>query len=260
MTGARARSERTAVVRMCCFHLRQQFRNSYFRQLALTSPLLFVALKYLVARGTGDPIDALTGWEAGVAGMWALTCTASGLVGYQRYQGVLAIHATSPRSPAAVFAPLVVSATGLGLLGLPLAWSAAAALGSVPPIHRPVGVILGLVALTTACAVSAMTFSALFVFSPYASAYEGLLRTPVWLLAGVVIPLNALPSQVRPIALLFPLTPAMQVLRDAAAGHGSIWPWVLGSAVSCTCWLVAAHLGLRTALRYAHRDATLELS
>src|SRR5512139_1218751 len=116
---------------MCRFHVRQLARNTYFVQMTLASPLLFTVLKHLAVRGSGEPVDPLTGWEAGVAGIWALTCTAAGMVGFQRFQGVLEAHAASPRRPAAAFVPIVTAATVLGLVDLPLAWLASAAVGDV---------------------------------------------------------------------------------------------------------------------------------
>jgi ABC-2 type transport system permease protein len=249
-----------AFLAMWWFQLRQLSRNSYFVQLCLTVPLVFLAIKWMAAAGSGTSLDSIAGWQAAIAGVWSLTATSCGIIGFQRFQGVLEQQALSARGPAAAFLPVVLAGTGLGLFAVPVAYVAAAVLGAVPEARRPVWLAVSMLAVFAACAASACVIAAFFVLSKRALVFEELLVTPVWLLAGVVTAWNSLPVAVRPIALISPLTGAVEAVRDSAQGEGSLIPWILTSVVTSGLWLVAAKVGLRIALRRACVVGSLGLS
>ena len=203
---------------MIIFQFRQIARNSYFRQLTLTSPIVFTLLKVLAARAANARPDPLTGLEAGVIGMWTLVTTASGIIGYQRFQGVLQYQVLSPRRPSAIFAPVVVAAVFLGLISVPIGFVSAMLLGIDPCVrHLWVALASGVV-IILACVVSAMAIAAICVFSRQAIIYEQLLLAPLWLLSGIVIPWSQLPGFLRLIALASPLTGGVSMLRSSVTG------------------------------------------
>lgn len=244
---------------MTLFHVRQLARNSFFRQLTISGSLVFVALKVLAARASGAMPDPLTGLEAGIVGLWTLVTTATGIIGFQRFQGVLQYQVLSPRRPAAVFAPVVLAAVTLGLVSMPIGLGAAALAGVPATLREPWPAVAALVVVVLGCAASALAIAALMVLSTRARVYEQLLLTPVWLLTGIVIAWGRLPPYLRPVSFLSPLTGAVQALRAAATGDGPTWPWLLASIAACAVWLALARLGLETAQRRARVTGTLDL-
>lgn len=245
---------------MWWFQVRQLARNSYFVQLSVTAPMVFLLLKWLAARGGGTSLDRMAGWQAGIAGTWALTATACGIIGFQRYQGVLEQQALSPRGPVAVFLPVVLAGTGLGLLSMPISVLGSAVLGRPPQAQRPFLLLVALASVVVACSVSACVIASVFVISRRAIQYESLLVTPVWLLAGVVDTWNSLPGAVRPIAVLTPLTSAVEATRHAATGGGGILGWLLLSYGMSGVWLAGGWIALRVALRHAVVVGSLDLA
>ena len=244
---------------MTLFHVRQLARNSFFRQLTISSSLVYVALKVLAARASGAKPDPLTGFEAGIVGLWTLVTTATGIIGFQRFQGVLQYQVLSPRKPAAVFAPVVLAAVSLGLFSIPIGLGAAALAGVPLTVREPWLAIAAIIVVVLGCAESALAIAALMVLSTRARVYEQLMLTPVWLLTGIVISWGRLPPYLRPLSFLSPLTGGVQALRDSASGDGRTWAWLLASMASCLVWLALAQLGLGTAQRRARVTGTLDL-
>lgn len=244
---------------MTFFQFRQLARNSYFRQLTLTSPVVFTLLKVLAARAAGAEPDPLTGLEAGVVGMWTLVTTATGVIGYQRFQGILQYQVLSPRRPATVFTPVVVAAVWLGLISVPIGVMCATVLGVGPHVRYPLIAMAAGVVIILACMVSAVAIAAICVLSRQALVYEQLLLTPFWLLSGVVVPWNRLPDFLRPIALISPLTGGVSMLRLSAAGGGQLIAAVSASVLACMGWYAVSRFALRTAVRRACVEGTLGL-
>lgn len=101
--------------------------------------------------------------------------------------------------------------------------------------------------------------SSLFVLSRHAIAFETLIQTPMWLLCGIVTPIDALPAPVRAIARLFPLTYAVHAAQSGAA-DASLALEAAGCLALCLVYAAAAALGLRAALSRAMKEGTLDLS
>lgn len=240
MTAAR---DLRALPWLVLFQVRQLARTSFFLQTALAAPVAFMLLRMTAGSGT----DRL--WFDGVvAGIWATTTTATGMLGYQRYLGTFELLLASPRPPGVVFGAVFTAAAALGLVGLPVALALQLLSGSVPDVgpQQVLGVTVGLVA----CVASAHALAAAFVATRRATAFEPLLLVPIWLLVGVVIPAQAMPRPVELVALVHPLTSAVRAER--AATTPDALAWALGSLVLSAAWLV---VGVRLLTRAQERAA-----
>lgn len=241
------------------FHMRNLWSTAFFRETALLTPVSFLLLKVIAARWA--VADSLW-FDAAVCGMWATTTTAVGIIGFQRFQGVLQYLVASTLPAWAVFAPVVAAAALIGVAGLPLSLT-----GSVVVCWltgQPVPAVTGLQAVgyllaALACVASAALLSSVFVLSRHAIAFEPLLLVPVWLLCGIVTPTSASPLPLRAVAYLHPLTAAVSVAQSDA-WNGSVWACVAWCVALSVVWLLASARGLRTALRLACRKGTLGLS
>ena len=96
--------------------------------------------------------------------------------------------------------------------------------------------------------------AALFVLTPNAISYEGLLLVPVFLLSGVVFAASAIPSWLAVPSRLLPLTVPVDLLMGRSPGPAGWTGWL-----ACTAaWTCLAGLMGRRALRLATRAGTLE--
>ena len=192
---------------MLSFHVRTLLHTPFFIISVLGSGVSFSFLKAFSFAGDSAGSEAFWVYSA-IASLWAATTLATGLIGYQRFQGTFPYLLLSPQGIPAVFIPLIVSAAFLGLvLGVPVSLF----LWFHQVVVRPV-YLLAILLATLACAASALCLSALYLLTRRASIYEGLILTGVWLISGIVVPLS---NFSRPVQLLFcihPLTVAVKIL------------------------------------------------
>lgn len=205
-------------------------------------------------------------FDSSVAGLWSTTTLAVGIIGFQRFQGVLQYLVASALPKTTVFSSIVAAAALLGLLGIPLVvllTGIVGVIGGTSPlelIFLHVGTqFLGLALATLACVASAAALSTLCVLSPQALAYEPLVLIPVWICSGIVVPSGQLPAVFRFLGALHPLTWAVSV------AHADTWDWHIW-VYSAVCLVLSAVLlgcaswGLKVAQRKALVDGTLGLS
>lgn len=246
----------SVTLRMARFHLGQLLKTPFFLQTAILAPLSFALLKWLGSAGAGVPVSGSLWVDTTVAGLWASTTTAVGIIGFQRFQGTLELLAASVLSAGRVFGSLTAAAAALGLLAIPTGMTVQfLATGSV----RFSWASLTTIALAVvACVASAGVLASLFVVTRRATAFEPLLLMPVWLISGVVIPAQVLPEWVQVLAWLHPLSGAVRVEHastalEAIAGAG-------GSLAVSLVWLILANRLLSAATRRARVEGTLALS
>lgn len=249
-------------VRMTWFHMRNLLSTAFFLETALVTPLSFALLKIIAGRWHAGP----TVWfDAAVAGLWATTTLATGMIGFQRFQGVLQYLAAGVLPAWSVFLPVVAAAALIGMAGLPIAvlvvlpFRGGTDWGPSDVFPCLVSQLIGYLLALVACCASAALLSCMVVLSRHAIAFEPLIMIPVWLLCGVVTPSDGFPMPVRLIAHMQPLTFAVDAARHAAPDRV-----MLAQAVGCLAlsalYVVAAAFGLREALRRARQKGTLDLA
>ena len=251
---------RRALAAMTMFHVRHLLSIPFFRQTALLTPVGFALLKILTA---GWHADASVWFDAAVSGLWATTTTATGIIGFQRFQGTLQYLALGVRPAWTAFMPVVAASALIGVAGLPAALAVTLPFVQDGPGRdlpdRLACWVVGYLLAVLSCCVSAAVLSSLFVLSRHAIAFETLIQTPMWLLCGIVTPIDALPAPVRAIARLFPLTYAVHAAQSGAA-DASLALEAAGCLALCLVYAAAAALGLRAALSRAMKEGTLDLS
>lgn len=241
---------------LAVFHARQLLRVPFFMQTALLAPVSFLLLRGLGAMNVDAPLTPLTWLDASIAGIWATTTTAAGLIMYQRFQGTLEAHVLSVHRPGIVFGALTASAALIGVAGIPLAMIVQSAISQ--GLRLTVETVIGVLVALIACIGSAALLSSLFVVNPSASALEPLILVPVWMLVGIVVPFAGLPDWLAPLALVHPLTSA--VLAGHAESVGTAMAWGGLSVAVSAVWLVLAGAGLRAAIKRARVNGTLAVS
>jgi ABC-2 type transport system permease protein len=244
------------VFTILAFQSRSLLSTAFFMETAVGAPLSFALMKVLAFHGSGGAITGTIWWDAAIAGMWATTTLACGLIGYQRFQGTLQYLVTSTLPEWAVFLPLVASAAMIGLVGLPVsivtAWVFT---GQAPQVNA--NLVLGYVLALLACCGSAAVLSSLFVLTPRATAFEPLVLIPIWLLCGIVVPVSSFPKVLQGIACLHPLTWAVWVAHRP--NLDGIWMAVALGLLVSAIYGVLSSLCMRHALHLARVEGSLDL-
>jgi ABC-2 type transport system permease protein len=129
-------------------------------------------------------------------------------------------------------------------------------------VADPLALVLSVLALFIASLAAGFFFSGLFVLSRNGNLIANFLQTPIFLLAGFLVPLSSLPSSVRPLSDVLPVTHAIIALRDTSL-RGATLPQTgqqiaLTLVLSLAFWF-AGLLGLRRMEYVAKRTGQLEL-
>lgn len=113
----------------------------------------------------------------------------------------------------------------------------------------------GIVALYVGCLAISTVIAALFVLTPNAITYEGLLLVPVLVASGVLVTSHSPSGIWSTISTVIPISAPVRVLYTGLPSVIDALVW----AVVTMMWLGAGYGLLGRALNRAYRDATLEL-
>jgi ABC-2 type transport system permease protein len=253
-------------LRMAWFHVTEFAGNGYFLQLLLTTTIGMVALQALAARApevvaAGSSAEGYgLGWlRAGMLGTWTVCAVSSGMLGFERYKGTLVHLVFTPHHALKVLLPVLASASVFGLLALPLAAISSWALRQ----HLQIGGLLPTVLAALVFWLASFSISALigmlFVLTPHAITYEGLVGVPLVLVSGVFGTPAWLPDGIVTAARVLPTRSAVELLQVVSAGS-PISPMLVAESVGASLlWLLLTGLAARVVVGRATRAGTLEV-
>lgn len=249
------------ILRQAGFHLRQFISVPYFIQLMVLTTVAATIVQY-VGISAWDSITPTQGWlRAGIIGMWTTSTSAAGIIGFERYKGTLVYLLTGSMRPQFVLSALVSSAATFGLASFPVAWLTWAAMsGSVSftnfaDVSNIASILVGIITLYCGCLAVSLVISALFILTPNAISYEGLLLVPVFLASGVLMVSQPASNFWAVISNIIPLSAPVHLLMHGSTslGAGFLWCAIL------VVWLVIGYVLIGRALRLAYQQGTLEL-
>lgn len=248
-------------LRGCLFQLRSLSGTMFFVQTAVLTPICFALMKIVAAFVSDKTLlsfqPGMIWVDAAVAGLWASTTTAVGIIGYQRFLGTLQYLALSIMSPSVVFLPVVAASALLGMLGLP---GAIIVVAIVSPHYFSVSALqlVGYMLAMLSCVASATFLAGIFVLFTKATAYEPLILIPVWMLCGIVVPLETMAMPFRCLALLHPLTAAVWVAHANSWNLTALIAILWSIMLSVVLFLISARM-LRYAMKRAIQEGSLQI-
>ena len=246
-------------LRMTWFHIRQFASVPYFLQLMALTTVTTTLVQFLAARAWGS-ITPTQGWvRGGVIGMWTTATCAAGIIGFERHKGTLVHLVMAPVGALRSLAAVVSAAATAGSAALPLAWCTWAVLARSVSF-TPLGpaalgrMAVGAAALLMGCLALSLVIAAVFVLTPNAIAYEGLLLVPVFIASGIVVT-STVPPWLALLRRFLPLSVPFDLLLGREVGASALIGW-------CACagaWFALSSLLGRRALRLATRAGSLEV-
>lgn len=286
------------VIRQFWFHLRDFSSTPYFIELVVISTISACVIQRMGVRAWGgDSYDAFI--RSFIIGLWGSCTAAAGIIGFERSKGTLIYLVSSRTNSYTALVSVVVSASTFGLAALPLSlviwlFPGDSAMAIQDLVKRLPQIIIGLLLLWVATSVIACVVAALFVLTPNATTYEGLILVPALFLSGTFSGTGEgmIEDIVRVSAFIFPPTSAVATLYGHPVFNGfntssyassitdsgisdktiAVAPYsgseepgisLLGNAalclILCIVWMFMAYALAHLALRRARIDATLEL-
>ena len=228
------------------FNVRMLLVSEFFVLLTFISPLIFATLAFFLFRlghGTGGQTLLYAALGSGMMGVWSTTLFGcGGAIAWQRWEGTLELLVNAPTRY--VFA---VNGSDIKIFGMPLTAT------------FPLLVPLSLLAAVVSLGALGMLIATSFVLYRHANALSNMLEYPIWLVAGLLVPLATLPAWVQPISWVLAPTWGMDAIRGATLQSQPPW-FAIGMCFAlAVVYYFLARLALVYVLHLARRDATLDL-
>ncbi|QDZ43179.1 hypothetical protein [Corynebacterium sp. sy039] len=250
-------------VRMSCFHIRELARTSYFLELVLSATFATAFIQLLALNAWGG--QPWVGFIRTIAiGMWTVTVTASGILGFERVKGTLVFLAHSRLGTFAGIAPSITACATFGLLAIPISaaiWFFPGAVRTLPtpqvfPTFRwnqCLLCVLGALLLWLSLVVMSYIIAVVFLATPHALVYEGLLLVPLIALSGIFDISLGGTSLSQWSRFFVPSAGSVRFLMDFQLLDAAL------CVVVCVVWLIAAKMIVRRTASLARKNATIEL-
>lgn len=242
-------------------HSKHLLSSGYFLLVSLIQPIVFATLASFLFRA-GDRPDALlyAAIGAGMLSVWAATLFGSGqALTLLRAAGLLELLVSAPAPFAVVLAAITLATATVGFYSVvaTLVWGWLLFDVPVHP-HHPWLLVAAVPATVFSLGMLGMVLASVFVRFRYANALTNLFSYPVWLLSGMLVPVDLLPHWTRPASWLLPPTWGVRAIRDSFLG-GRPLPAIAICVGLGTGYLVLGLFTVRGFELLARRRATLAL-
>lgn len=190
-------------------------------QALLVAPVMAYLLTAVLAHSGRADLAGHAITATGLMTLWNVTvATAGQFITRERTLGTLELTLAARVPPAATTTGRALVVTTVGSLGLVEAVVVTAIVLGVTPTVAPLtlAVALALAVLTTTA--GALLVAAAFVLSRTTRVYQAALTYPVYLLGGLLVPVDQLPAWAQWPCRLVPLSWNADLLRAAFAGRG----------------------------------------
>jgi ABC-2 type transport system permease protein len=237
-------------------------RSLFFILTSAIQPVIFATIAFYMFKAGGRGESLLyVALGAGLMGIWSSTLFGSGgMIQWERYEGTLEILLASPTPFVFVLLPgaLATSTTGLYSLTATIIWGRV--LFGIPlEIAHPILFAVAITATIIGLGLLGLLIASTFVLYRNANALSNLLEYPVWLVAGLLAPVSALPGWVGPISAALAPTWGTRAIRSAAFG-GDALPQVGVTLLLGLCYLILGAYFIHNFERLARERATLSLT
>jgi ABC-2 type transport system permease protein len=246
------------------FNVRMLLASEFFILTTFISPLIFATLAFFLFKSGGGAAGQTllyVALGAGMMGVWSTTLFGcGGAIAWQRWEGTLELLVNAPSRYDYILVGQTFGAVVLGFYGIvaTLAWGVllfGMPIQATYPLILPLSLVAAIVSLGSL----GMLIATTFVLYRHANALGNLLEYPIWLIAGLLIPVATLPLWVRPLSWLLAPTWGMEAIRGAATGESPPAFAIVMCFVLAVAYYLLARVTLVFVLAKARRDATLSL-
>jgi ABC-2 type transport system permease protein len=233
-------------------------RSPFAVILGVVQPVVFLAVSSTASTVSPEQSARLV-IGVGLTALWGSTIWSAGsILRDDRAQGTLARSLTGLRSPSVVFLGKCLGATIRVTVIITVSTTVTAALlGFALPVQRPDLVLAGIVLVVLSGTGLGMLLSCLFLVTRHATAWSAALMYPVFIVSGMMIPLEYIPPGLRGVSAVISLRWAAEFLATSGAGT-PVWSTFAALVLLTASYFVVALLAFRSFLHRARRDGTLD--
>lgn len=202
-------------------HLSQSFGRATFRFCVLFQPILYSFILYIMYKDSAhiNYVNYVV-LGSGITSLWSSLCFSSaGDIERERFMGTLENIFCAPVKFTTIVLGKVLANTLLGLssLFISLAFIKIAFNGTFHVAHLGL-FILSFILMIISFICIAMIIAPIFTLSKNARALMNCLEYPVFILCGIVFPIDLLPKWIRPISYILSPTWSTELLRQSSLG------------------------------------------
>jgi ABC-2 type transport system permease protein len=240
--------------------LRSQ-RHPTFLVLGLVQPAAFLLVATFASRG-GSRVDlAAAALGAGLIALWGATIWSAGsILRAERRQGTLPALVSRPAGlgPVLLGKSLGTTLRSALVIGATV-YAAAWAVGHPIPVEHPLALAAGLAAILVSATVLGLLLSCVFVLTRAAPRISEALMYPVFIVGGMLVPIELIPGWAQPFSNLVSLYWGSRLAKEAATGAPQrLVDWA-GIALTTAAYALLAYASFSRVVDRARRDGSLDL-
>lgn len=218
-----------AILATAHLQLTVTFKRPAFRFAAFIQPLMFVSITYFMFRfADKQDLQVFVVIGSGMAGLWSsIVYSSAGDIDRERSMGTLESLILAPVDFRLVMLGKVLGNGLLGLISMVLsllyAWLF---YGAQLRFSHPGLLLLGIFLVMVSCVAMSLLLAPLFTLSRSSNALMNGLEYPLFMLSGILFPVESLPVWLKPVSFLLAPTWAMRILRQsyqAVPDTAAIW-------------------------------------
>ncbi|QNO15870.1 ABC transporter permease [Alkalicella caledoniensis] len=205
----------------CMIQMKQSFARATFKFCVLVQPIIYAVITYMMFRNSG--IENFTSYVVlgtGIMSLWSSICFSSaGDIERERYMGTLQIVTSVPVQFKIIMLGKVLGNTILGLMSMVITFVfVSVVFGEVLTIANPLVFMASLIISLFSFMAISMLLAPSFTLSRNSRALMNCLEYPIFILCGVLFPIEVLPVWIRPLSYILSPTWAIKLLRDSSLG------------------------------------------
>lgn len=205
----------------CLIQMQQSFARATFKFCVLVQPIIFAVITYMMFKNSGlENFTTYVVLGTGIMSLWSSICFSSaGDIERERYMGTLEIVTSVPVEFKIIMLGKVLGNTILGLMSMVITFVfVGVVFGEVLIIANPIVFIISLIVSLLSFMAISMLLAPSFTLSRNSRALMNCLEYPVFILCGVLFPIEVLPVWIRPLSYILSPTWAIKLLRDSSLG------------------------------------------
>ncbi|MFB5089480.1 ABC transporter permease [Psychrobacillus sp. PGGUH221] len=200
---------------------KQSFARPTFKFIILFQPVLYSCLFFLILKenqsiNIGEYIIV----SVGLINLWSTIINSSASdIERERYMGTLEVIYITPTDFRIIFLGKVIGNLLLGIFSMLLSFVVLKFIFSLDIIiNHPISFLLSLLLTILAFSVISMLMGYLFTLSRNSRLLMNILEYPVYILCGIMVPIEFLPSFLRIFSYILPPTWSAKLLRESIIG------------------------------------------
>lgn len=201
-------------------HRKQSFARATFRFIVIFQPVLYSFLLYMMFKGTHNTnIGEYIVISSGLMTLWSsIIFSSAGDIERERYMGTLEFIYASPTDFRIIFFGKVLGNLLLGTFSMLLSVICVCLYGESVQIANPLEFSLAFLLTMASFAVISLLMGSLFTLSRNSRFLMNWMEYPIYILCGIVFPIDVMPKAIQYLAYLLSPTWAVDALRESMIG------------------------------------------